>query len=707
MLGKPSFIFIFTYWEDGLLHGLQVKRIVPVNRPKAGAGKGITWVTCLLFVWMGCSLVHGQSNYRFITDFERDINRYRWHAGIQIDQPINSWSLQLHNQFTSDAFILFNNLLSFRDENTLVWTLKPGKVKKLTPGVRGYLASYSQSRVFTQTVYGTLNFSVRNALSIEPFLGIAMDHRPGIIIGGQNAPLRRDAGPAFGTILSVPKRIIGGYNVELDAQGNVQLITPRRGRLIRARGRGERFFDKTRFGSEVSYSNVRRDTYQSVSFLNRDSNLDPISETIEATTSDTLLVRVELETPISSSLQLINRLDYSSNNRRIRTLRTPEESLFFDTNFTRRSVDIEIGLAYQTPKLTSQFTFTGATEVEQRQLENRDELPPIQATQKGDLLEQADYDRSILGIQTRNIWSVSEKFSLNLEATANILRHDTPVSNQDDRDESFFSGQFGMQYRLNPYVTMQLSLFGTYYHTVYLKARRSAENNVQRSLRFRPTVILTPSPSTYARVRSEVRATYTVDDFVLEGRRPTDQSARELQYEAEIRQDITSKYQVLLNLGSSDLHLGRFLRDSFAEIPFDTLRTYSGWARIRTTGKVQGEIGMRLFIRTDFERSSTVRYRRLDENGNIELDEAGSPVFSTITRTGRRWIEQIGPTSAIIWSMQNSSELRVDGWLNVQHIRQRLYGDLPGALADHIQSEARKGTRKVIPNLSVSVRWNL
>ena len=347
-----------------------------------------------------------------------------------------------------------------------------------------------------------------------------MDHRPGILTGSQSASLRRDAGPAFGTIFAMPKRLIAGYTVELDAQGNVQLITPRRGRLLRAQGKGERLFDKTRLASEVSYSNVRRDTYQSVSFLNRDANLDPISETIEATTSDTLLVRVELETPITSSLQLINRLDYSSNNRRIRTLRTPEESLFFDTNFARRSVDIEIGVMYQTPKLVSQITFTGATEVEQRQLENRDELPPIQATQKGDLLEQADYDRSILGIQTRNNWSLSEKFSLNLEATANILRHDTPVSNQDDRDESFFSGRFGMQYRLNSYLTMQLSLFGTYYHTVYLKARRSAENNVQRSLRFRPTLIWTPTPSTYARVRSEVRATYTVDDFVLEGRRP-------------------------------------------------------------------------------------------------------------------------------------------------------------------------------------------
>ena len=692
------------------MHGLQVNP-PPLTKPFSNRlrlfGKEGIWTLCLLCFFLGGPLAYGQSNYRFVTDFERDINRYRWLAGLQINQPIQSWTLQVDQRFTSDAFILFNNLLSFQDENQLNWSFRPTTAKKITPGIRGTLTSFSQSRVFNQTAYGTLSTIIRDVVLIEPYLGLAMDHRPGAIMGSTRAPLRRDAGPAFGAALAMPRRIIADYQVELDAQGNLQLITPRRGHLMKMRGRGERFFDKSRFASEVSYSNVRRDTYQSVSFLNRDSNLDPISETIEATTSDTLLVQMELDTPITSSLQLTNRLNYSSNNRRIRTLRTPEESLFFDTNFTRRGIDIEIGLRYQIPKLVSQVIFTGATEIEQRQLENRDELPPIQASQKGDLLEQADYDRSILGIRTQNRWSISNKLSLTMEGSANILRHDTPVSNQDDRDESFLSGRVGMEYKLNPYVTMQVSLFGTYFHTVYLKARRSAENNVQRSLRFRPAIIWTPSPSTYARVRSEVRATYTVDDFILEGRRATDQSARELQYEAELEQKLTRKYSVIINAGSSDLHLGRFLRDSFAEIPFDTLRTYSGWVRLRSSGNVQGEIGVRLFVRTDFERASTVRYRRLDENGDIELDETGTPIFSTITRTGRRWIEQMGPTCALIWRMDKSSELRLDGWLNIQHIRQRLYGDLPEDLAEHIRSEARKGTTNIIPNLSVSVRWNL
>jgi hypothetical protein len=198
-----------------------------------------------------------------------------------------------------------------------------------------------------------------------------------------------------------------------------------------------------------------------------------------------------------------------------------------------------------------------------------------------------------------------------------------------------------------------------------------------------------------------------VDDFLLEGRRPTDQSAREMQYDSEFRQQLGSGFEVVATGGLSDLRLGRFLKDAFAEIPFDTLRTYSGWFRLRSEGRLDAEVGLRLFVRTDFERASTVRYRRIDDAGNYVVDEQGNVVRNTITRPGRRWIEQLGPTFAVTWPMKRASALRLDGWLNVQHIRQRLYGELPEESAAHIRREARRGSKKIIPNLTISVLWNL
>jgi len=43
----------------------------------------------------------------------------------------------------------------------------------------------------------------------------------------------------------------------------------------------------------------------------------------------------------------------------------------------------------------------------------------------------------------------------------------------------------------------------------------------------------------------------------------------------------------------------------------------------------------------------------------------------------------------------------------VQHVRRRLYGGLPDADADRIRRTARRGTRKLIPNVALTVVWNL
>jgi len=159
--------------------------------------------------------------------------------------------------------------------------------------------------------------------------------------------------------------------------------------------------------------------------------------------------------------------------------------------------------------------------------------------------------------------------------------------------------------------------------------------------------------------------------------------------------DFSSKAIAILgNASASDLQLGRFLEDKFAEIPFDTLRTYSTWVRIQTGGKIQAELGVRLFIRTDFDRSATVRYHNA---------ETGTDV--SISRPGRKRIDQIGPTSAIMWPFASGAYLRLDGWATLQRVSHRLYGDLPEGFEGVIRRAASRGKRTVIPNLAVSMRW--
>jgi len=338
---------------------------------------------------------------------------------------------------------------------------------------------------------------------------------------------------------------------------------------------------------------------------------------------------------------------------------------------------------------------TVAAEQEDRTLANQSELPPVQASQRIAQLRQADYDRGNFGLSTGATLRFSRAI-LTSAFNASILRHDTPEENPDDRDELLYFGRLGIQVPLSRNLKASVNLLGTRYETVYIKATRSAENNVQRSLRLRPSVEWTPSRWTTVRFGSEVRATYTEDQFVLPGRRPRDQSARELRYDTVVEQDLSERTRITAQTTYSALHLGRFLGDQFAEIPFDTLNTTTARLSLSVGNRVRSALGLRLLNRSDYSPAVTIRYNRLNDTGLTS---------AAITRPGRETIRQIGPTATISWTMQRRSLLHLDGWLAFQRVSQRLYGPLPESDAQLIRTTGRRGVTRTIPNMSLTATW--
>ncbi|GMQ81293.1 MAG: hypothetical protein BMS9Abin05_0724 [Rhodothermia bacterium] len=630
----------------------------------------------------------------FSGGFERDVNRYRWSALFQLSEPINGWQIDLSNTFRSDAFILFDDRLSFRDENRTNLTVeKPFGDKRVA--VYGSMGWFSLSRVLSQNLVAGYRFPVAEKFFLEPLLGASLDQRPGFSEGPGRAPLRTDAGPAVGVRFDMPATTVDAYSVSLSGEGLIQSMAPRRGEMFRINAIAERTFDGTRLRTQVQAARIRRDAYQAASFLNRNDQSARVAETVESTRSDTLSASVLIERPVSSSTVIGGRLDFSTNSRTVETLRAPDEAIFFDSVFQRRVLEGELSSTFARDQSLLRVSVRAGAEVEDRQLSNEAELPPAQASQKQNLLRQADYDRGFFQAQFDFRTPVGGRTVLQGKVSANIFRHDTPKVNPDDRDELYYNGLFGVSFRLTRYVELQLQLFGTSYHTVYLKSERSAENNVQRSLRFKPTVIWRPSQATRINLTTEVRANYTIDDFLLPGRRPTDQSARELSYTLDAEHDFGGGIRLRVNGRWSDLRLGRFLDETFAEIPLDTLRTTSTWVRINVGTKIQAEIGMRLFIRSDFDRAITIRYDRDD----------GSGLTSTISRSGKRKISQIGPTTSLVWPLRGGAYLRIDGWATFQIVNSKLYGDLPVGSEQTIRAAAQKGIRTLIPNLAVTMYW--
>lgn len=630
----------------------------------------------------------------FSGGFERDINRYRWTARFQLTEPIKGWQIDLSNTFRSDAFILFDDQLSFRDENQTTLTVqKPFGEKRIA--VYGSMGWYSLSRVLRQELLAGYRFPLAEKFWIEPLLGASLDQRPGFSDGSERAPLRTDVGPALGVRFEVPTTTVDAYNVSLSGEGLIQSMAPRRGEMFRANAVAERTFDRTRLRTQVRIARVRRDAYQAASFLNRDAESARVAETVESTHSDTLIVTILIDRPIAANTVVGGRLDFSTNSRTIETLRAPDEAIFFDSDFQRRILEGELSSTFARDQSLVRVSLRAGAEVEDRRLSNADDLPAAQASQKQNLLRQADYDRGFFQAQLNIRMPIGRRTVLQADVSASILHHDTPDVNPDDRDELYYNGLFGASFQLTRYLELQLQIFGTHYHTVFLKAERSAENSVQRSLRFRPTVIWKPSRATRINVTTEVRANYSIDDFLLPGRRPTDQSARELSYKLDAEHDFGDGVRIRVTGRWSDLRLGRFLDETFAEIPFDTLRTTSAWVRLNVGRKIRAEIGIRLFFRSDFDRAITIRYDR----------DEGSAQASTISRPGRRKIAQLGPTTSLVCPLNGGAYLRFDGWATFQTVNFRLYGDLPEGSEGAIRAAAQQGTRTLIPNLAVTMHW--
>ncbi len=645
---------------------------------------GIGWLLLL------SPTASAQSGWTVRSGFVRDVSRYRWTATLDLMPSVGAWTLHWQQHFVSDAFQYGAGRLDFRDESCTICTLAPAGSATWQPRLFGQWVWFHQSRVFTQQALAGLRYRPQNDFWLEPALGLSLDQRPGAGGGLAQPPLQTDYGPAFSLQLGFHPKTLAGYTLRLEGGGLLQYLTPRRGLTAYLDLLLQRRMETGEVLLQLRSARFRRDTYQAVSFLNRTAPILP--QSIEATWSDTLQGMLVVQLPLHPHLHLRGQLGGQWFRRQVRFLRAPDDALFFNTRFDHRQLDGALALRYGRGSLHLELALETGAEEEIRALTNRTDLPAAQAFQKALLLRQADYARSYLTLSGRGRFE-TRRLTLGLHAYASILRHDTPEVNPDDRDELQQQARLDLRYRLTRALQLELGLEGGFYHLVYLNATRSAENHVQRTLRLQPGLMWTPAPTTRLLLQGEVRAAYTVDDFVLPGRQRQDQSARELSYRLQVEQALSPRLRARFDGAYSELRLGRLLWDRFAEIPFDTLRTYTGWLRLETqTTTLRSSVGFRVFLRRDYMAGLLIAYATTE----------GTP--ATVNRPGQLWIVQAGPTCGLHWQLRSLS-FSLEGWLMLQRLHRRLYGPLPEASADRIQEAAWNGPRIRIPNLTFSLTW--
>ncbi|HUF08807.1 MAG TPA: hypothetical protein VMO47_05765 [Rhodothermales bacterium] len=633
------------------------------------------------------------------TGFTGDASRYSWTAGFDIDRGVGSWHLTGSSLFRSEAFLLGDRVTEWRDENITSFMLLRPLSSRYDAIAFGRASWFSQNSASTQEAYSGIRGRLSPGLTLEPAVGLVIDRKPGLLVAGQTEPdVLLDAGPGLSLRGSLSPTRLGQFIVNGSTDNRWQFIEPRLGRSMLTEASARRDVERGSLTVDVRYANLHRESYQASSFLNRDAAATRADDTIEATTSDTMDAGLIFEYPLWNRWRILAESHFTINNRYVRTLRAPEGGLFFDTNFDRRLLDLNARLAYDTDVTSATLTAARSITEERRRLDNAESLPPAQAAQQTLILRQADFDRGLFTLQGTYSTAVFSWLSFRSSLRGSILRHDTPQSNLDDRDESSYDGDAGLRLKLRQGLSVDLRLFGLEHHTVFLRGTRSGESNTRRSLRFRPGMRWRPSPSTDITLDTEVRAVYTTDDFDLPNQPKNDQSARELKYIAAARRRIAADATLNLEASYSKLLLGRLLWSEFREIPFDTLQTTTGFASIRMGRRIIAETGLRALYRSDFERSLTVRY--IVGSGVDQRTEI-------ITRPGRERLLQFGPTTELTFPMTNRSQLRMSGWIQFQQVRFTLYGELPEEDAPAIRRAAAVVERRTIPNLVMTLIWNL
>jgi len=637
--------------------------------------------------------------------FEKDASRYAWTSRVKVDDSFAGWSLSLQNQFRSEAFLQTGKLSDFRDENRLLWSVRKSISPSLSLIGLGTFDWFSQVDAFNNGSYAGVRYQPLAYWFLEPYAGVAFDQRQGIRLADGSVPIRNDSGPAVGFRSRLSSYRLNDFVVDYSAQGNWQTISPRSRRAFMSDAGVSRRYGEATLRMTGRFSNFRRDNYQAASFLNRDQQSSRTPETVEASINDTLNTTLTLESPISDRLQLISSFEFDAFDRNIRTLRAPDDVQFFDTDFERRSLQFRLGLQYSSQQLNSRVYVERGATVERRDLVNTDNLPPTQISSKSDLLRQADFDRGSLRLGFNATYLPTRRWTVRLNWTGNVQRHDTPETNFDDRDELLYTGLISSRLAMSDRLALLMNLAGDTYHTVYLKSSRSAENARRNSLRFYPGLEWKKDLDNFFRFGTEVRATYTVDDFEIQGRPKNDQSARELRYSLVMSHSIKDDLILKADLSTSNLMLGRLQWEAFSETPFDTLNTTSAWVRFKTGRSLVAELGMRLLFRSDYDRSTSVRYTPVDDEGNPIVNADGEVTTVLYSSLGRRQIRQLGPSCSLNWEMPNRSRLVFDGWIQRQKISQEVYGPFPNGQDAVILDAANRGTTRYVPNFRIGVLW--
>lgn len=645
--------------------------------------KSACFIILILFCYSTDS-IQAQIGFQANSEFKRELDNFNATYRSSWDKQIANYHFGYHSIMNNRLFLFNGNPQNAQDELSVQAFFD----YKLTPNLR--LNSGSDYYSFTNTQITTFNirsglFWDNEKIKINPVLGWSSDTRSNRTDNGLMTAIKADL---------YPFNLGGDFTASIQSGLNYTQLDPRTFQNNFIKGKTQYRIPELTLLFEGGYSFNQRDSYQPNSFFNRD-----VTNLIEKVLSDSTTFSVQMETKLSKNVRFIS---YANSLINIRTFNnksldeTTENSLI-DTEYKRQELNsaaqIEYNADFFSGSIGTRFDISGLNAAITNTLNITDEV----LTRRNEQLRNTFFDQSNLEVFLKHEQTLTQNQSLNINASTSILRFDTPETNYDDRDELFMASDFTYTFQREKSFKASLLISGEAYHRVFLFRQRSIENNWRRSLRLQPSLIWLPTERLRLTNQFLVRANYTVFDFQDRDGTVRDQSSREWGVSHELRWEFQKNWFNTILFSRNQLLIGQLFWNEFAETPIDTLTT----TRIETAfelAKNQNffKLGIRVFIKDDYIPASVLR---------LQTEENELPYSRFVT--GNQQTLQWGPTLSVRWQSSKYGEISLDGWLQLQYLRENWYLDVPEEFrAAFLEITAFRRTR-IFPNLTIRTKLYL
>jgi hypothetical protein len=607
--------------------------------------KAVTTILCVLCALFNVvsvtskTWIDGDSTVNTLSfGVDKIANTYLWVGSANLQWQLDDVHFDFTNIYRASAFR--TALLATRDEQTQSFTATIPISQPLSLVARQLwlLSNDSRSTGLSSLsrVHGMagVEWHVLPWIQAQALAGVEQSTQLGVEATGTIAQ---------GNLVVVPQQIdvwqVGGNGSALWQQMDAQ----RRNADVQAQAtlsrRGE---DGTELRLNSGYSQLLRQYFT--------GTLLSSERQVEQRTEDRFSTDVYVAYPTSSWLEI--RCDASLFSNAIGRLFTRPNGVDPTTAVNRTLREVSYLVRGQALITISNLAASGSLQLYQRNEANGVVQQFALLPTELDALREQEFQRDNTTFQTKGMLEARYTFAkadtLFGEWSSWLLRYDTPSAlNNDDRDELTQIANVGWARGVSPTLSFRCVVSAQQTHLVFLKAQRSALNNVNNVLRFSPSLRIRGSV-VHMNPQAEVLANYTVYDYEERGTNVRSFSFRQISYRDSVSVFLTG------TLGLESQVLIRYFERStlnwqqFSESPQAGNTEYLVKALLTTSSIVGATVGLGLRVYT------------LEQRGI-----GGGISQGALINSVQFW----APETAIFYRTAGGSSIQFSGWYEFQTVR--------------------------------------